>query len=69
MYAPVIKLLTFEEFLAGDDGSGKQFELIDGVPVPLSEPNANHEDLTERLCAYLESHCQDNDLPYVSRQS
>ncbi len=69
MYAPVTKLLTFEEFLAWDDGSGGEFELIDGVPVPLSEPNANHEDLTERLCAYLESHCQDNDLPYVSRQS
>ncbi|KAM3095544.1 Uma2 family endonuclease [Phormidesmis sp. 146-35] len=69
MYAPVTKLLTFEEFLAWDDGSGREFELIDGVPVPLSEPNANHEDLTERLCAYLESHCQDNDLPYVSRQS
>ena len=69
MYAPVTKLLTFEEFLAWDGGSGREFELIDGVPVPLSEPNANHEDLTERLCAYLESHCQDNDLPYVSRQS
>lgn len=69
MYAPVTKLLTFEEFLAWDDGSGREFELIDGVPVPLSEPNANHEDLIERLCTYLESHCQDNDLPYVSRQS
>ena len=69
MYVPVTKLLTFEEFLAWDDGSGRDFELIDGVPVPLSEPNANHEDLIERLCAYLESHCQDNDLPYVSRQS
>ncbi len=69
MYAPVTKLLTFEEFLAWDDGSGREFELIDGVPVPLSEPNANHEDLTERLCAYIERHCQDNDLPYLSRQS
>jgi Uma2 family endonuclease len=69
MYAAVTKPLTFEEFLAWDDGSGREFELIDGVPVPLSEPNANHEDLIERLCTYLEHHCQDNDLPYVSRQS
>lgn len=45
------------------------FELIDGIPVPLSEPNANHEDLIERLCAYLENHSSENALPYVSRQS
>jgi Uma2 family endonuclease len=69
MYATVAKTLTFEEFLAWDDGSGRDFELLDGVPVPLSEPNANHEDLIERLCTYLESHSQTNDLPYVSRQS
>lgn len=69
MYAAVTQPLTFEEFLAWDDGSGRAFELLDGIPVPLSEPNANHEDLIERLCAYLETHCQTNNLPYVSRQS
>lgn len=69
MYAAVTQPLTFEEFLAWDDGSGRAFELLDGIPVPLSEPNANHEDLIERLCAYLETHCQTNHLPYVSRQS
>ena len=69
MYAIVTQPLTFEEFLAWDDGSGRSFELLDGVPVPLSEPNANHEDLIERLCTSLESHCQANHLPYVSRQS
>ncbi|MFB2891924.1 Uma2 family endonuclease [Aerosakkonemataceae cyanobacterium BLCC-F50] len=69
MYATSTKPLTFEEFLAWDDGSGRDFELLDGVPVPLSEPNANHEDLIERLCAYLEAHCLEANLPYVSRQS
>lgn len=69
MYATVTKPLTFEEFLAWDDGSGRNFELLDGVPVPLSEPNANHEDLIERLCTYLEAHCLEANLPYVSRQS
>ncbi|MFB2976436.1 Uma2 family endonuclease [Microseira sp. BLCC-F43] len=69
MYATVTKPLTFEEFLAWDDGSGRDFELIDGVRVPLSEPNANHEDLIQRLCACLEAHCLEADLPYVSRQS
>lgn len=69
MYATVTQPLTFEEFLAWDDRSGKEFELVDGFPVPLSEPNADREDLIERLCTYIENHCQANDLPYVSRQS
>ncbi|BAY79769.1 hypothetical protein NIES25_62560 (plasmid) [Nostoc linckia NIES-25] len=69
MYATVTQPVTFQEFLVWDDGSGREFELLDGIPVPLSEPNANHEDLIQRLCAYLENHCQENDLPYVSRQS
>jgi Uma2 family endonuclease len=69
MYATITHPLTFEEFLAWDGRSDREFELIDGIPVPLSEPNANHEDLIERLCAYLEQYCQDNNLPYVSRQS
>ncbi len=69
MYAPLTPSLTFEEFLSWDDGSGQTFELIKGIPVPLSEPNANHEDLIERLCTALETHCREQDLPYVSRQS
>jgi Uma2 family endonuclease len=69
MYAALTTPMTFEAFLAWDDGSGRNFELLDGVPVPLSEPNANHEDLIQRLCSYLESHCQENGLPYVSRQA
>jgi Uma2 family endonuclease len=69
MYVPVAAPLTFEEFLTWDDGSGRSFELADGIPVPISEPNANHEDLIQRLCAYLENHCQVHQLPYVSRQS
>jgi Uma2 family endonuclease len=69
MYATVTQPLTFEQFLAWDDGSGRSFELFDGIPVPLSEPNANHEDLIERLCTYLDAYCRDNRLPYVCRQS
>jgi Uma2 family endonuclease len=69
MYATVPKPLTFEEFLIWDDNSGRDFELLDGIPVPLSEPNANHEDLIQRLCTYLEVHCLEANLPYISRQS
>jgi Uma2 family endonuclease len=69
MYAAITTPLTFEEFLTWDDDSGRSFELLDGIPVPLSEPNANHEDLIQRLCTYLENLCQAQALPYVPRQS
>lgn len=69
MYAITTKPLTFAEFLLWDDGSDRDFELVNGIPIPLSEPNANHEDLIQRLCAYLETHCQATGQPYVCRQS
>jgi hypothetical protein len=53
MYATAAEPLTFEEFLAWDDRTGRRFELRDGFPMPISEPNARHEDLIQRLCAYL----------------
>jgi len=63
MYATTTKPLTFTEFLFWDDGSGRDFELVDGIPRPLSEPNANHEDLIQRLCTYLEAHSQTTGQP------
>jgi Uma2 family endonuclease len=64
-----VKPLTFAEFLAWDDGTGRSFELKDGFPVPISEPNAKHEDVVQRLCAYLDAHCLETGCPYVPRQS
>lgn len=63
------KLLTFEEFLTWDDGSGRSFELINGVAMPLSEPTAKHEDVVEGFCRLLIDHCKAFNLPYVPRQS
>ncbi|WP_264326524.1 hypothetical protein [Romeriopsis navalis] len=52
MYAPVIQdPMTFEKFLAWDDGKGRNFELRDGVPMPIVDPNAKHEDVADELCA------------------
>ncbi len=47
MVAIANQILTFEDFLAWDDRSGRMFELIHGVPMPLSEPNAKHEDVVD----------------------
>jgi Uma2 family endonuclease len=69
MVAIVKKPLTFEEFLNWDDGSGRSFELVNGVAMPLSEPTAKHEDVVDGLCRFLIDHCQTLKLPYVPRQS
>lgn len=69
MYAPAIQQpLTFEEFLAWDEGSGRSFELRDGFPMPISDPNAKHEDVADVLCQLLVDHCQTLDLPYVPKR-
>jgi Uma2 family endonuclease len=69
MYATAAEPLTFEAFLAWDDGTERSFELRDGFPMPISEPNARHEDLIQRLCAHLDQHCVSKGCPYVPRQS
>jgi Uma2 family endonuclease len=51
MVAIVQSNLTFEEFLNWDDGSGRSFELVRGVVVPLSEPTTKHEDVVARRCS------------------
>ncbi|MEG3840373.1 Uma2 family endonuclease [Microcoleus sp. herbarium14] len=69
MVAIAQKTLSFEEFLNWDDASGRSFELVNGVAMPLSEPTAKHEDVVDGLCRLLVDHCQSLNLPYVPRQS
>lgn len=60
--------LSFEAFLEWDDGSDRNFELIDGVPAPLVEPTADHEDVADELYDRLKQHCRESDLPYVPKR-
>jgi Uma2 family endonuclease len=69
MIAIAQKILSFEEFLNWDDGSGRSFELVNGVAMPLSEPTAKHEDVVDGLCRLLVDHCQSLNLPYIPRQN
>ena len=62
------KPMTFEEFLAWDDGSGRDYELRDGFPMPIVDPNAKHEDVADNLCELLSVHCKTCDLPYVPKR-
>jgi Uma2 family endonuclease len=61
--------MTFEEFLAWDDGTGRDFELSDGIPMPINDPNAKHEDVADALCDILSDHCKQLNLPYVPKRS
>ena len=69
MVAIAQKTFSFEEFLNWDDESGRSFELVNGVAMPLSEPTAKHEDVVDGLCRLLVDHCQSLNLPYIPRQS
>ena len=70
MLSTETKSFSFVEFLAwNDEQSQAQFELRKGVPMPLVEPNANHEDVIALLCLYLINLCQAANLPYVPRQN
>lgn len=49
MTRAVVRPLTFIEFLEWDAELEQNFELVDGYPIPIQDPNANHEDVVERL--------------------
>jgi Uma2 family endonuclease len=38
----VSKRLTFEEYLAYDDGTDKRYELVDGELIPMSLGSGQH---------------------------
>ncbi len=69
MVAIAQKILSFEEFLNWDDDSGRSFELVNGVAMPLNEPTAKHEDIVGGLCRLLVDRCQSLNLPHIPRQS
>ncbi len=57
-WAELTQPLTFAEFLAWNDGSGRDFELVDGFPTPIPDPNARHDDVVDWVCDALSRYCQ-----------
>jgi hypothetical protein len=49
--------ISFGAFLSGYGRENGRYELRRGVPIPLAEPNANHEDVVAFLCSYLMNFC------------
>jgi Uma2 family endonuclease len=69
MYAPVIPTpMSFEAFLAWDDGTGRDFELRDGLPMPIVDPSAKHEDVADELFEMLSTYGKTTQLPYVPKR-
>ena len=65
----VLSPMSLQEFLAWEDGSDQRYELIEGEPVPISDPTANHEDVADSVCDQLKQHCLENKLPFVPKRS
>lgn len=63
------KSMSLEEFLAWDAGRDRLYELIEGMPVPIYDPTADHEDIADLICDLLKAHCLAQDLPYVPKRS
>ncbi|MEM8805718.1 MAG: Uma2 family endonuclease [Cyanobacteria bacterium P01_G01_bin.38] len=61
--------MSLEAFLSWDDGTGTLYELIEGEPMPMSDPTADHEDVADGLCDLLKHHCLAQRLPYVPKRS
>lgn len=61
--------MSLEAFLAWDDGSERRYELIEGEPMPMSDPTADHEDVADDLCDLLKAHCISHKLPLVPKRS
>jgi Uma2 family endonuclease len=61
--------MSLEEFLAWDEGSDRLYELIEGMPMPIYDPTADHEDVVDVICDLLKAHCLAQELPYVPKRS
>ncbi|MFM7450125.1 MAG: Uma2 family endonuclease [Leptolyngbyaceae cyanobacterium] len=61
--------MSLEEFLAWEEGSDRLYELIEGMPMPIYDPTADHEDVADGICDLLKAHCSTQKLPYVPKRS
>jgi hypothetical protein len=61
------KPMSLEEFLAWDEGRDRLYELIEGMPTPIYDPTADHEDVADMICDLLKAHCLAQNLPYVPK--
>jgi Uma2 family endonuclease len=60
--------LTFEEYLAYDDGTDTRYELVDGELVPMSLGTGKHGGIAEFLNDQFRNQIKQRELPWTSKQ-
>lgn len=60
--------LTFEEYLAYDDGTDTRYELVDGELVPMSLGTGKHGGIAEFLNDQFRDQIKRRELPWTSKQ-
>jgi Uma2 family endonuclease len=61
--------MSLEAFLAWDGATDRLYELIEGMPMPISDPTADHEDVADGICDLIKTYCLAQKLPYVAKRS
>ncbi len=61
--------MSLEDFLAWNQGDDRLYELIEGMPMPIGDPTAEHEDIADLICDLLKADCLGQQLPYVPKRS
>lgn len=60
--------LTFEEYLAYNDGTDSRYELVDGELVPMSLGTGRHGGIAEFLNDQFRDQIKHRELPWTSKQ-
>jgi Uma2 family endonuclease len=63
-----IQRLTIAEYLAHDDGTDLQYELVDGELVRMSLGTGQHGDISEFLNDEFKNEIKRSGLPWVSKE-
>ena len=63
MYAPVTRLMTFEEFLKWYPEDGRRYELLDGEVVEM-RPIGEHEEVSSLITRKVDREIERLNLPY-----
>jgi Uma2 family endonuclease len=63
------KPMSLEDFLVWEAEHDRLYELIEGIPMPICDPTADHEDVADGICDLLRAWCVKQGLPYVVKRS
>ena len=66
MVSTVTQRLTFEEYLAYDDGTDHHYELVDGQLILMTPPRVEHFLIVDFIDMALRAEMQERSLPWLT---